>query len=101
MRADENVRRSFDEKMWRCECGNEGLGVSFYSWPDEPTEWFIEVYKLGGIGAWRWRVKNAVNMLLGRDVYIEAVALDPPKANELVAFLTESIAAAVPLKEPK
>lgn len=84
--------RTLPEKIWRCECGAEALGVSFYTWRDDPPEWFIEVYKLGGIGSWGWRVRNALNMLLGRDVYIEAVALDPPKVRELLTFLADCIA---------
>jgi hypothetical protein len=86
--------RTLPEKLWRCECGAEALGVSFYTWDDQSGEWFIEVYKLGGVGHWRWRVRKAFDMLLGRDVYIESVALDPPKARELLAFLAASIAEA-------
>lgn len=85
---------TLNEKVWRCECGSEAVGVSFYSWPDAGHDWFIEIYKLGGIGHWRWRLRNAVNMLLGRDVYIETVALDPPKVRELVSFLQAQIVAA-------
>jgi hypothetical protein len=83
------------EKIWRCDCGAEALGVSFYSWPDStPTEWFIEVYKLGGVGHWRWRMRKAFAMLLGRDVYIDAVSLDRHKVAELLDFLNASIAEA-------
>ena len=90
-----SAARVLPEKVWRCECGCEALGVSFYTWaPQSPAEWFIEVYKLGGVGSWKWRVRKALDMLLGRDVYIDAVALDPPKARELVGFLIESIAEA-------
>jgi len=81
-----------NEKMWRCDCGAEALGVSFYDWPGEKAEWFIEVYKMGGVGHWRWRVQKALAMLLGREVYIEAVALDKDKTQELIEFLNANIA---------
>lgn len=82
---------TLNEKLWRCDCGSEAIGVSFYTWPEDESEWFIEVYKLGGIDHWRWRFKKAIAMLLGRDVYIEAVALNQEKTRDLVEFLTASI----------
>lgn len=88
------MSRILPEKLWRCDCGAEALGVSFYTWRDEPTEWFIEVYKMPARYAWSWRLRNALNLLIGREVVIDAVSLDAHKTHELVTFLEESIAEA-------
>lgn len=80
------------EKLLRCDCGTEVLGVSFYTWKEDPPDWFIEVYKMPGIRTLRWRLRTAANLLLGREVYIDAVSLDRPKVEQLMAFLAASIA---------
>lgn len=83
--------KTLEEKIWRCDCGCGAVGVSFYRWPDDAHEWFIEVYKLGGVNDWRWRFKKAFSMMLGRDVYVESVSLDESKARELFSFLQDNI----------
>lgn len=83
--------RQLPEKLWRCDCGSEVLGVSYYEWRDDPPDWFIEVYKLPARYSWRWRLKTIANLLLGREVVIDAVSLDRHKLDELLAFLNRSI----------
>lgn len=92
-----------ESEEWRCECSCSVLGVSFYApFKDDPAEWFIEVYKLPGIGAWRWRIKNALNLLLGREVYIDCVSMDEPKAREFVEWMAARVhtVGAEPLRVP-
>lgn len=86
----------YGDKLWRCDCGSEALGVSFYSSPHEHNEWFIEVYKIPARYSWRWRRKTIWDLLLGREVVIDAVSLDRQKVTELMAFLGEGIAEATP-----
>ena len=86
--------RVLPESLWRCDCGTEVLGVSFYPWDGEPADWFIEIYKMPGIPRFGWRLKQIVNLLLGREVVIDAVSLDREKTERLVAFLIDSIAEA-------
>lgn len=84
--------RELPEKLFRCECGAEVLGVSFYTWKDDPPDWFIEVYKMPGEPSWRWRFKQMWKLLRGHEITVDAVALDPPKVEKLMAFLAASIA---------
>lgn len=102
MTVQDTASRS-ESAEWRCECQCSVLGVNFYApFKDSPAEWFIEVYKLPGIGAWRWRIKNAVNMLLGREVYIDCVVMDEPKARGFVEWIAVQVRAvgADPLRIP-
>jgi hypothetical protein len=89
-------------REYRCECGCSILGVSFYApFKDDPAEWFIEVYKLPGSG-WRWRLRNALNLILGREVVIDAVSMDEPKAREFVEWMARHVreVGAEPLRVP-
>lgn len=84
--------RVIPEQLWRCDCGTEVLGVSFYTWREDPPDWFIEVYKMPGAGRFGWRFKKAMGLLIGREVVIDAVSLDKEKVAELISFLRLSIA---------
>lgn len=84
--------RVLPEKLWRCDCGSEILGVSFYTWREDPPDWFIEIYKMPCVGRFGWRFKKAMGLLIGREVVIDAVSLDREKASELLTFLQQSIA---------
>ncbi len=91
-----------ESREFRCECSCSVLGVSFYApFKTDPAEWFIEVYKLPGAG-WRWRFKNALNLLLGREVVIDAVSMDEPKAREFVEWMARNVreVGAEPLRVP-
>lgn len=79
------------EKLWRCDCGAEVFGVSFYTWRDDPPDWFIEVYALPGVHTFRWRLRQMANLLLGRDVVLDCAALDRHKVGELVDWLSACI----------
>jgi|SRR5215203_4498861 len=88
---DKPEPRVLPEKLWRCDCGGEVLGVSFYTWGESPPDWFIEIYRLPGVSTFGWRARQAMNLLLGRTVYFDSISLDKGKVEELVAFLSESI----------
>jgi hypothetical protein len=91
MSGAQTTPRVLPEKLWRCDCGGETLGVSFYTWGDGTDDWFIEVYKMPARYSWSWRWRNALNLLVGREVVVDAVSLDRFKAGELVEFLQASI----------
>lgn len=83
--------RILPEKLWKCDCGGHVLAVSFYTWKEDPPDWFIEIYEMPGRTSWRWRIRQALNILFDRDVVFDSVSLDRFKAAELVEFLTKSI----------
>lgn len=80
-----------------CSCAGccSVLGIDDWGTPDDPDGWTVELYTRGGAGAsmFRWRLKTAFNLLLGRSYYLDCVALDSEGIAKLRAFLNGEDAA--------
>ena len=74
-----------------CECAGSCtiLGIDEWTWGDEPTERFVEVWTKGGGKSLRGRLKVALRVLLGRDHYLDALVLSDEDAARLSKFLAE------------
>ena len=58
---------------------------------DKPeAQWFAEVYKRpAGVAGWRWRLRTAVGLLLGKEPVVDDLCFGPEEIVHLRDFLNE------------
>lgn len=59
------------------------------AWPDDEDAWNFEFYSTRGPSSLRWRVKQAVALLLGREYFIDCIALDGHGLRKLREFIDD------------
>ena len=73
----------------RCKCTCSFLVVEAWDVDKSDTEWFAEVYKRPAKAHWRWRIKNAVGLIFGKEPVIDDLCFGSEEIVQLRDFLNE------------
>lgn len=79
-----------------CSCAGRCSFLVFdvWDWDDEPREWFGEFYVRPGAGYWRWRIKKAFEILVGRSIPAD-ICVQESEIRKLRDFLNQRFGASI------